>query len=70
MTANRNQESEDSLEATIRREGTSSSLPVFTLPDADGIYRSASYLDQVVESLLGYLLDEENCRGAGRLFLP
>jgi hypothetical protein len=70
LTANRNLESEDSLEATIRREGKVDSLPVFTFADADRIYQSAAYLDEVVESLLDYLLDAENYRGAGRLYLP
>jgi len=55
-TANRNRKAEDSLEATIRREGTAQSLPVFTFADADRIYQSAAYLDEVVESLLEYLL--------------
>jgi hypothetical protein len=32
LTSNRNEDSEDSLEATIRRDGTSTNLPVFTLP--------------------------------------
>jgi hypothetical protein len=70
LTTNRNRRSEDSLEATIRREGTPSSIPVFTLANADRIYQSAAYLDEVVERLLEYLLDEANYRGAGRLFLP
>jgi len=70
LTANRNLEAEDSLEATIRREGTAQSLPVFTFADADRIHKSAAYLDEVVESLLEYLLDEANYRGTGRLFLP
>ncbi len=70
LTANRNLESEDSLEATIRREGAADSLPVFTLADGDRLYQSAAYLDEVVESLLEYLLDAPNCRGAGRLYLP
>lgn len=35
LTANRNLESEDSLEATIRREGTAQSLPVLTLARAE-----------------------------------
>jgi hypothetical protein len=70
LTANRNLESDDSLEATIRREGTAQSLPVFTFADADRIYQSAAYLDDVVETLLEYLLDEANYRGTGRLFLP
>jgi len=70
LTANRNLESDNSLEATIRREGTAQSLPVFTLSDEDRIYQSAAYLDQVVESLLDYLLNETNYRGTGRLYLP
>jgi|ERR1019366_2309253 hypothetical protein len=70
LTANRNQESTDSLEATLRREGTAKSLPVFTFADSERIYHSAAYLDKVVEKLLDYLLNQENYRGAGRLFLP
>jgi hypothetical protein len=70
LTANRNLESEQSLEATIQREGTARSLPVFTLADPDRIFQSPAYLDQVVESLLEYLLEEANWRGTGRLYLP
>jgi hypothetical protein len=70
LTANRNRKSEHSLEATIRREGMAQSLPVFTFADADRIYQSAAYLDQVVETLLEYLLDEASIRGTGRLYLP
>ena len=70
LTANRNLESEDSLEATIRRENTAESLPVFTFADPDKVLRSAAYLEAVVEKLLDYLLDAANYRGAGRLFLP
>lgn len=70
LTANRNRNSEDSLEAIIRREGTAQSLPVFTFADADRIYQSAAYLDEVVGTLLEYLMDEGNYRGTGRLYLP
>jgi hypothetical protein len=70
LTANRNSESEDSLEATIRREGTADSLPVFTFGDAKQMFQSAAYLDDVVEKLLDYLLNAEDHRGAGRLYLP
>ena len=70
LTANRNRRGEDSLEATIQRESTAQSLPVFTFADADRIFPSAAYLDEVVESLPEYLLDEANCRGSGRLYLP
>jgi hypothetical protein len=70
LTANRNRASADSLEATIRRDSTAESLPVFTLADAERTLRSAAYLDKVVETLLDYLLNETNYRGAGRLYLP
>ena len=70
LTANRNLESEESLEATIRREWTAQSVPVFTFADADQIFHSAAYLDAVVESLFEYLLDPANYRGTGRLYLP
>ncbi len=69
LTSNRNDDSEDSLEATIRRDGTPLSLPVFTLPLPDRVYQ-ASFLEQVVEKLLEYVLDAENIRGTGRLYLP
>src|SRR5438105_2590549 len=70
LTSNRNRKSEDSLEATIRREGSPTSLPVFTLPDPDRVYSSHEFLDRVVSKLLGYILDADNIRGTGRLFVP
>jgi hypothetical protein len=70
LTGNRNEESEDSLEATIRREGTASSLPVFTLALPDRVFHSPGFPDRVVEKLLEYLLDADNIRGTGRLYLP
>jgi hypothetical protein len=42
LTANRSPESEDSLEATIRCEGTADSLPVFTFADAQRVFHSAA----------------------------
>jgi hypothetical protein len=70
LTSNRNEDSEDSLEATIRRDGTSTSLPVLTLPLADRVYSNPIFLERVVEKLLDYLLDADNIRGSGRLYLP
>ena len=45
------------------------------LPGEPAMYRRLAerlmaYLDEVVETLLDYLLDEASYRGAGRLFLP
>ena len=70
LTSNRNEESVTSLEATLRREGTSTSLPVFTLPFPDRVYFSPSFLEPVVAKILDYVLYAENIRGAGRLYLP
>jgi hypothetical protein len=70
LTSNRNEESKDSLEATIRREGTFTSLPVFTLPLPDRVYFSPDFLERVVEKLLDYMLYADNIRGAGRLYVP
>jgi hypothetical protein len=70
LTSNRNEESADSLEATLRREGTPASLPVFTLPRPDRVYCSPAFLDRVAEKLLEYVLDADNIRGTGRLYLP
>jgi hypothetical protein len=70
LTSNRNEEREDSLEATLRREGTPNSLPVFTLPLPDRVYHSPTFLDRVVEKLLDYVLFADNIRGTQRLYLP
>jgi hypothetical protein len=70
LTSNRNEDSEDSLEATIRREGTPTSLAVFTVPLPDRVYSNPVFLERVVEKLLDYVLYADNIRGAGRLYLP
>jgi hypothetical protein len=70
ITANRNEDGPDSLETTIKNENTARSLPVLTLADAEGIRRGRSYAERVVEQLLDYLMNIDNCRGAGRLYLP
>ena len=70
LTSNRNEDSEDSLETTIRREGDPTSLPVFTLPMPDRVYHCHAFLERVVVKLLDYILYADNIRGSGRLYLP
>ena len=70
LTSNRNADSDDSLEATLRREGTPTSLPVFTLPLPNRVYSSPIFLERVVDKLLDYVLCADNIRGTGRLYLP
>jgi hypothetical protein len=70
ITDNRNLESEDSLEAAIRRHNTPDSLPIFTIGDMNEYRTNPSYVERVVESLYDYLLRIDEVRGTGRLYLP
>jgi hypothetical protein len=70
VTANRNKVGPDSMEATIQAFNTASSLPVFTLADAKQILTSRDYANRVVEKLLQYVIEIDNVRGTGRLWLP
>ena len=70
LTGNRNAEGEDSLEVTIRREGTSRDLPIFTIGDPDEVIQNPDYAERVAARMLEYLIEIENLRGAGRLYLP
>lgn len=70
ITNNRNYDSADSLEAAIRRHNTPDSLPVFTIADLNQFRNDRQYVESVAERLLQYLLEIDEVRGAGRLFLP
>lgn len=70
ITNNRNQEDSDSLEATLRDLNTPHSLPLFTISDIQTFRTNRSYAERVVESLYEYIIDIEDLRGTGRLYLP
>lgn len=70
ITANRKSEGPSSLEATIRAEGTPDSLPVLTIGDARRLIRDAAYAEQAARKLIEYLVDIDNYRGMGRLYIP
>jgi hypothetical protein len=70
LTANRNAEGPDSLEATLQDECRPDSLPVFTLADAGRFLRDRAYAEQAADKLLEDLFDIEHYRGVGRLYLP
>lgn len=70
ITNNRNEDSPDSLEATIRLHNRSDCLPVFTIGNLDNFRLSRPYADRVLKRLYEYLLDIDSLRGIGRLFLP
>ena len=70
ITDNRNEDRPDSLEATIRTQNTADSLPVFTIGNVQRLRQSHAYANQVIDTLFRYLLEGDNIRGTGRLFLP
>jgi hypothetical protein len=69
FTANRNADRPDSLEATINRYNQVTSLPVITIANADRFDRDREYAAEVAERALGYLLEIENHRGTGRIYV-
>ena len=70
LTANRNDEGPDSLEATIRTLNAPSSLPVLTIADPELVLASRVYAERVAVQVLEYLLELDHFRGVGRLFVP
>jgi hypothetical protein len=70
ITGNRNQDGPESLEAVIQAANTPASLPVLTIGEPQRILTSNAYAHRVVERLMEYLVDLENLRGTGRLYLP
>ncbi|HET6575274.1 MAG TPA: hypothetical protein VFG68_16835 [Fimbriiglobus sp.] len=73
LTANRNNDGPDSLDAAIR-DGPATSLPVLTIADAARVMHDGIYALQVAIDLLDYLTDlrdvPDKLLGAGRLYLP
>ena len=70
LTGNRNAESPESLEMTIRQRNNLGCLPVLTLADPDRIQRDRESAESIVERLFDILIDPDALRGAGRLYLP
>jgi len=70
LTANRNDEGPESLEATIRALNDPRSLPVFTIADPEAVLMRRDYAERVAIQVLEYLLELDNFRGVGRLYVP
>jgi hypothetical protein len=70
ITANRNKNSLDSLEATIRQHNQPDSLPVFTISSMNSFNTSRTYAEKVLEDLYDYIMRIDEIRGTGRLYLP
>jgi hypothetical protein len=70
ITGNRNKVGTDALEAVIARNNTPTSLPVLTIGTPPRVLSSREYAERVATRLLEVLLDVEQYRGTGRLYLP
>ena len=68
ITGNRNKAGPEALEAVIERNNTPTSLPVLTI-GVPRVLSSRAYAERVVTRLLEVLLDVEQYRGTGRLYL-
>jgi hypothetical protein len=62
-------QSEDSLEQVMREENTENSLPVITIGNLDRL-SEADYRERCAERLIEIVVDIDNYKGTGRLFIP
>jgi hypothetical protein len=69
LTDNRNRKGKDSLEQTLREEGTPASLPVITIGSSDRVIQR-DYRERCARRLLELVLNIDRHLGAGRLFIP
>lgn len=69
LTANRNMKGQDSLEQVMREENTENSFPVLTIGNLERL-SEADYRERCVERLIEIVVDVDNYKGAGRLFIP
>lgn len=69
LTANRNMKGKDSLEQVMREENTTTSFPVLTIGSFDRL-DEIDYRERCVERLIEIILDIDDYKGAGRLFIP
>jgi hypothetical protein len=62
VTANRNDEGPESLEATIQQQNTAQSLPVFTLANDQRVLRDRQYAETVADRLIEVLFYSDSYR--------
>lgn len=69
LTANRNAKGEDSLEQVMRDENLPTSFPILTIGDPDRV-NEYDYRERCIERLVEIVIDIQDYRGTGRLFIP
>jgi hypothetical protein len=70
ITNNRNCDGPDSLGVLIQTEAGDDAPLVFTIGNMERFDSDPSYARNVIEKLYSYLIDLEDCRDSGRLYLP
>jgi len=70
LTGNRNARGPDSLEMTIREHNSPQCLPVMTIGNPDRFLIDRAYADRVTDRFLEFLMEIDNLRGTGRIYLP
>lgn len=70
LTANRNMKGDDSLEQTLRENNTANSLPIVTISSLDRFRNESNYRSQCADRIIEIMLNIENYKGVGRIFIP
>ena len=70
ITGNRNRDGEHSLEATIQASNSPDCLPVITLADRERVRKDRKYARRTADRIMDYLIEIDNLRGTGRLYVP
>jgi predicted nuclease of predicted toxin-antitoxin system len=70
ITANRSMKGKNSLEEVMRKENTSTSLPIVTIGNIDRLLAEPEYRDRCVNRLVDIVLDIDDYRGSRRIFIP
>ena len=70
VTANRNMQGGNSLEAVIRELGTAKSLPVLTNGDRDRVVEDATYRELCAYRIADIAIELDAYLGVTRLFIP
>ena len=69
LTANRNMKGDGSLEQIIRENSTITSLPVVTIGNKERLDEQ-NYRERCASRLVEILLDINNYKGVGRIYIP
>jgi predicted nuclease of predicted toxin-antitoxin system len=69
LTGNRQMRGANSLERTVREENTATSMPVITIGNVER-FGERAYRQQCASRLIQVVINIDDYRGAGRIFIP